>query len=61
MYHDLGEAHGDHAQLGGTRNRYEGDVDMSSGKTTYGDCTRVGGTHYDRKSKQSLAINILYV
>ena len=50
MYYDLDEVHGDNAQLGGAHNRYEGDVDMSSGKTTYGDHARVGGTHYDRKS-----------
>ena len=55
VYYDLGEVHGDNAQLGRNRNRFEGDVDMSSGKTTYGDHTRVGGTHYDRKS------NIVYV
>ena len=52
MYNDLGIVHGDNAQLGGTRYRYEGDVDMSSGKTTYGDHTRVVGTHYDRKSNK---------
>ena len=50
MYNDLGEVHGDNAQLEGNRNRHEGDVDMSSGKTTYGDHTRVGGTHNDRES-----------
>ena len=52
MHNDLGEVHGDNAQVGGTRNRYEGDVDRSSGKTTYGDHTRVGGTHNDRKSNK---------
>ena len=52
MYNDLGEVHGDNVQLGGTRYRYEGDVYMSSGQTTYGDHTRVGGTHYDRKSNE---------
>ena len=52
VYNDLGKVHGDNAQLGGTSNRSEGDVDMSSGKTTYGDHTRVGGTHSDRKSNK---------
>ena len=50
VYNDLGEVHGDNAQLGGTRN--EGDVHTSSGTATYGDHTRVGGTHNDRKSKK---------
>ena len=52
MCNDLGKVHGDNAQLGGTRNRYEGDVYMSSRKTTYGDHTRVGGTLNDRKSNK---------
>ena len=52
MYYDLDEVHGDNAQLGRTRNRYEGDLDMSSGKTTYGGHARVGGTHFDRESNK---------
>ena len=59
MYNDLGKVHGDNAQLEGTSNRYEGDVDMTCGKTTYGDHIRVGGTHNDRKS--NTISNILYV
>ena len=58
-YNDLGKAHGDNVQLGGARNRYKEDVHVSSGKTTYGDHTRVGGTHNDRKSNKFS--NILYV
>ena len=52
MYYDLGEVHGDNVQLRGKRDRNEGDIDMSSGKTTYGDHARVGGTHNDRKSNK---------
>ena len=52
MYNDLGEVDGDNAQLGGIRNRYERDVHMNSGNSTYGDHARVGGTHYDRKSNK---------
>ena len=52
MCNDLGKVHGDNAQLGGTSNRYEGNADMSSGKTTYGDHTRVGGTQNESKSNK---------
>ena len=52
MYNDLGKIDGDNAQLGVTRNRDERDVDMSSGKTTYGDHSRMGGIHHDRKSNK---------
>ena len=45
----LVKVHRDIAQLGGTRNTYEGDVDKSTGEITYGDHARVGGTHNDRK------------
>ena len=53
MYYDLNEVYGDNAQLGGNRNRCEGDVDMRSGKTIYGDHARVSGTQYDRKSNKT--------
>ena len=52
MYNDLGKIDGDNAELGVTCSRYKGDVDMSISKTTYGDHTRVGGTHNDRKSNK---------
>ena len=49
---DLDKVYGGNAQLGGIRNRYERDVGMSTGKTTYGNNARVGGTHNDRKSNK---------
>ena len=52
MYDNLGGVHGDNAQLGGNRNRYEKDVDISSGKTTYGNHARVGGTQNKSKSNK---------